>query len=54
MSKTCEWVEDQDDPGVFDVECAERFILNEGTLKENNFRYCPYCGRYIKEVNHEQ
>lgn len=25
------------------------YAFNEGNLKENKFKFCPYCGRVIKE-----
>lgn len=24
--------------------CKDRFILNDGTPEENNYKYCPSCG----------
>lgn len=30
--------------------CKDRFILNDGTPEENNYKYCPRCGaRMVNE-----
>jgi hypothetical protein len=43
----CLWT--QDDEGNYDAACGNKFtFINEGPT-ENNFTYCPYCGRVIKE-----
>lgn len=45
--KTCEWTEDSD--GNWDTGCKNTFIFIEGTPKENNAIFCPYCGGQIIE-----
>jgi hypothetical protein len=35
---------------VWNTSCDNDFVLNDGTLKENNFKFCPYCGREIEEL----
>ena len=44
---TCTWTHD-DDEGSWDAECGERWSITEGTPEENNFRFCPGCGRQVK------
>jgi len=47
---TCQWVYiDNDD--YYKTKCDQAFTLNSGTLQENNFTYCPYCGWPIVETN---
>lgn len=30
--------------------CKDRFVLNDGTPEENNYKYCPSCGaRMVNE-----
>lgn len=51
-SDYCSWK--QDLPNVWEddswnTNCGDKFILIEGSPKENNFNFCPNCGRRIKE-----
>ena len=48
MDETCEWVADDD--GVWDTECGNRFEVIEGTPRENQMYWCPYCGKSLQEV----
>ena len=43
--KQCHWQEDDD--GVQETECGNAFILNDGGVSDNGFKFCPYCGRAI-------
>jgi len=44
----CQWEADYD--GVHNTSCnnAHAFICDG--VKENKYKFCPYCGRKIKEV----
>ena len=45
----CQWIRDEwGDEYV--TTCGEGFCLDEGTLSENNIRYCCYCGCPIDEI----
>ena len=46
---TCTWTHD-DDEGSWDAECGERWSITEGTPEENNFRFCPGCGRKVETI----
>ena len=46
--ETCEWKEDRYD--AWDTECGNCFTFLEGGPKENDSRYCCYCGKLIKAV----
>ena len=48
MGETCEWV--TDDEGVWDTECGNRFEIIDGTPRENQLHWCPYCGKSLQEV----
>lgn len=41
----CLWTEDLD--GAWDTACDNRFEFNEGGPEENDFAFCPYCGKEI-------
>lgn len=30
--------------------CKDRFVLNDGTPEENNYKYCPSCGARMVEL----
>jgi len=45
----CEWAYDEDS-GAHDTECGKAFMLNDGTLIENGFVFCPFCGQKIQET----
>ena len=46
----CEWRLCDGEANVYDTSCRNPHILIEGTPKENNYEYCPYCGKKIKIV----
>lgn len=46
----CEWRLCDEETNVYDTSCRNPHILIEGTPKENNYEYCPYCGKKIKVV----
>lgn len=48
MSKICLWI--WDDDGFYSTECGQTFWFNTGDIKENKFKFCPYCGGKIKEA----
>lgn len=45
----CEWKLEDSESNLYVTECENRRLIFEGTPKENGYRYCPYCGRKIKE-----
>ena len=47
MREECLWKEDQD--GVWDTECGNRFEIMNGTPTENQINWCPYCGKGLRE-----
>ena len=47
----CEWRLCDEEANVYDTSCRNPHILIEGTPKENNYEYCPYCGKKIKVVD---
>ena len=43
----CIWTQNED--GVYETNCDNMFVFNDGGPVENGFRYCPYCGLELKE-----
>ena len=48
MTKTCTWSEDED--GVWDTSCGNRFEIEAGSPEENGFKFCCYCGGALEQV----
>jgi RNA polymerase-binding transcription factor DksA len=47
----CEWVLDDhlDEYNyTYDTACNQLYQFEVGSIKENDFKYCPYCGKEIK------
>lgn len=51
VRKRCVWTEEDDGWGclVWHTGCDHRFEITEGTPTENQFQFCIYCGRPLKE-----
>ena len=47
-AKVCAWKYDSVDD-YYDTACGNAYCLSEGTLADNDHRYCPYCGGLIDE-----
>lgn len=43
---SCEW--QADDDGTWDTGCGEKHVFEVDGPRENNYRFCPYCGRPLK------
>ena len=48
MIKICVW-EYEENEDYYETSCGEAWCFTEGNCKENKCRYCPYCGKKIKE-----
>lgn len=49
MKDTCEWEYDEDyDDNVWNTECDNQHYFEEGGIKENSYKFCPYCGKKIE------
>jgi hypothetical protein len=51
----CEWEKDDNilvEHGicVYNTICDESQFFEDGDIKDNEYRYCPYCGKLIIEV----
>ena len=46
---TCVWTYDDIDD-CYNTGCGNAYCLVDGTLEENEHRYCPYCGHSIHEA----
>ena len=48
MSKFCMW-RNIKWGGFYDTECGDWHCFEVDGIKENKFKFCPYCGKRIKE-----
>ena len=45
----CTWTNDTDgDAPVFSCSCGQCITFNDDGPKENEYRFCPFCGREIE------
>lgn len=42
----CRWIEDED--GVWNTDCANKFVFIEAGPNENHMFFCCYCGRTLR------
>lgn len=45
----CVWKPDDD--GVYETTCGQAWVFEDGTPKENHARFCPYCGRTLRDAS---
>lgn len=50
LALECKWKLEDEEVNLYVTGCKEYHLLCEGTPEENKYRYCPYCGKKIKEV----
>lgn len=46
--EVCNW--EADSEGNYSTSCGETFTLIDGTPEDNRMKYCPYCGKPIRQV----
>ena len=46
----CEWKLWDEEMNCYETHCENAHILLDGSIKDNCYVFCPYCGRKIKEV----
>lgn len=52
LCRSCQWSEDED--GNWDTACNEIFTFTDGGPKENNAKFCLYCGGELVPVSYPQ
>lgn len=53
QQETCKWTYDEWHD-CWDTECGNAYQVTEGTPKENNMKFCPYCGKALVEEKKEE
>jgi hypothetical protein len=54
IKSACTWApQDSGGSNIWETECGEGFIFEDGSPKENGFLFCPYCGLELCEIEEE-
>lgn len=48
---SCAW--NQDEEGIYDTACGNKFWFADGGPNDNEFKFCCYCGAKLKEISHD-
>ena len=48
---SCVWLRQEDPDGdeFMETQCGKAFEFIEGDMQDNDYKFCPYCGKKIKE-----
>lgn len=47
----CDWNQNLiPDDESWDTSCKNRYLLIEGRPRDNDYNFCPGCGRHIREI----
>lgn len=46
----CDWNGEPEAYGSYTTQCGKDFVFNDDGAAENDFKFCPYCGKPINEV----
>ncbi len=49
VEQQCEWKYD-DYHNMYETQCGKAWCFLGGTAKDNDCKYCPYCGGVIKQA----
>jgi len=47
---TCQWELEIGEHDIYHTSCGNAQIFICCNVEENNYKYCPYCGKPIKQV----
>jgi len=53
IKEYCEWKYVSEDDDYYETTCSQAFYLTNGTPKDNHYKFCPHCGRRIKETEND-
>lgn len=47
----CTWKPDENsDTGLYETDCGGLFYFEDGTPTDHRFKFCPYCGRNLLDI----
>lgn len=50
LRKTCEWTQEMEDSDCWGTQCGRIWQFTEGGPRDNNAKFCLYCGGTLVEV----
>lgn len=54
MNPECYWRQESPTyPMYWNTECDRSHVFTEGGPKENEFKFCPFCGKTIRTVRNQ-
>lgn len=48
----CEWTYNYDE--FWETQCGGSFVFTDGVPIENEFRFCPYCGKGLMDAGEDK
>ncbi len=49
MKLECIWSQDGIDNNIWSTSCGEYFTIDDGTPYQNDFKFCYFCGKKLKQ-----
>lgn len=49
LLRECEWIEEDADSDTFKTSCGQYFTMIGGSIPDNDFHYCAFCGKRLRE-----
>lgn len=43
----CKWKKEKGEEIVFETSCGAMHLFIDGGIRDNSYKYCPYCGGEI-------
>lgn len=54
-SSDCSWdCDSREDSGYYQSDCGHTFSFTDEGVEENGFKFCPFCGKPIEAVYHDE
>jgi hypothetical protein len=51
---TCTWKLEDYEEGVWQTECGNAHVFEDGDPTDNQYKFCPYCGKALIEAPEEE
>ena len=53
----CQWkltYDEISEEEYYETSCGQSEIFSEGDIEDNHYKFCPYCGKRIREMKYER
>ncbi len=54
LAQACEWTLEESEYGAIWKTCGDDFVFIDDGPAENNFKFCPHCGRVLRVAQIER